>query len=96
MSRRRRVKEFSERMQQRQLLLPWAPRRTVNTADAAILMDCCEQTVRHMIEDGTLKAYKLRPKLKNSPFRVFMGSIEKHMEAVREELHLADSRSSVA
>lgn len=65
-----------------QLLLPWSPRYTISSARAAEILDVSPQTVFRMIEDGTLKAYKVRPDKANSPWRVSYDSLMKYIEEV--------------
>ena len=64
-----------------QLLLPWSPRFSISTARTAEILDVSVQTVTRMIEDGTLKAYKVRDKL-NSPWRINYDSLMAHIEAI--------------
>lgn len=68
-----------------QLLLPWSPRFTISTARAADMLDVSIQTVTRMIEDGTLKAYKMRPDKVNSPWRVNYDSVIAHIERIHSE-----------
>lgn len=62
-----------------QLLLPWSPRYTIATARVAEMLDCSIQTVTRLIEDGTLKAYKVRNK-PNSPWRINYDSVVAYIE----------------
>jgi excisionase family DNA binding protein len=66
-----------------QLLLPWSPRFSISTARAAEILDVSIQTVTRMIEDGTLKAYKVRAKL-NSPWRINYDSLMAHIELIHQ------------
>jgi excisionase family DNA binding protein len=66
-----------------QLLLPWSPRYSISTARAAEILDVSIQTVTRMIEDGTLKAYKVRDKL-NSPWRINYDSLMAHIESIHK------------
>jgi excisionase family DNA binding protein len=66
-----------------QLLLPWSPRYSISTARAAEILDVSIQTVTRMIEDGTLKAYKVRNKL-NSPWRINYDSLMAHIESIHK------------
>lgn len=43
-----------------------------------------DQTIYRMIEDGTLKAYKLRPDKENSPWHVNYDSVIAHLERIHE------------
>ncbi len=65
-----------------QLLLPWSPKRTISCAHAAKLLDVSHDTVCRMIEDGTLRAYKMRPGRPKSPWRVNYDSVIEHLEKV--------------
>lgn len=67
-----------------QLLLPWSPRRTISVAHTAELLDVSIHTVIRMIEDGTLKAYKMRPNKTTSPWRVNYDSVVEHIEKIHE------------
>lgn len=67
-----------------QLLLPWAPRFTVSTARVAEMLDCSIQTVTRMIQDGTLKAYKVREKI-NSPWRINYDSVVEYIESIHKK-----------
>lgn len=68
-----------------QLLLPWSPRQTISAAHAARLLGVCKQTVCEMVEDGTLKAYKMRPDKVNSPWRINYDSVVAHLERIHRE-----------
>ena len=71
-----------------QLLLPWSPQHTISAKRVAALLDCCVGVVYAMIEDGTLKGYKVREdkivdgkvKKTNSPWRVYRDSFESYIE----------------
>jgi excisionase family DNA binding protein len=66
-----------------QLLLPWSPRYTISTARTAEILDVSVQTVTRMIEDGTLKAYKMRDK-RNSPWRINYESLLAYIEDMHQ------------
>ena len=68
-----------------QLLLPWSPRYTISAAHAATMLDVYINTVCRMIEEGTLKAYKVRPDKANSPWRVNYDSVIAHIERIHTE-----------
>ena len=68
-----------------QLLLPWSPRYSISTARAAEILDVSIQTVCRMIEDGTLKAYQVRPEKRNSPYRISYDSLMSHIEAIHQK-----------
>ena len=68
-----------------QLLLPWSPRNTISAAHAAHMLDVSIQTVCRMIEEGALKAYKMRPDKANSPWRVNYDSVVAHLERIHED-----------
>jgi len=68
-----------------QLLLPWSPRYTISATHAAQMLDVSVQTVCRMIEDGTLKAYKVRPDRPSSPWRVNYDSVVAHIERIHQE-----------
>jgi excisionase family DNA binding protein len=67
-----------------QLLMPWSPRYSISTARAAEILDVSIQTVCRMIEDGTLKAYKVRPDKRNSPYRINYDSLTAHIETIHQ------------
>ena len=68
-----------------QLLLPWSPQHTISVAHTAELLDVSIHTVIRMIEDGTLKAYKMRPNKATSPWRVNYDSVVAHIEKIHED-----------
>lgn len=68
-----------------QLLLPWSPRHTISSAHAAKLLDVSPDTIFDMIEDGTLKAYKMRPDKPNSPWKINYDSVLAHLERIHRE-----------
>jgi excisionase family DNA binding protein len=68
-----------------QLLLPWSPKATISASHAAELLDVSIQTVCRMIEDGSLKAYKVRPDKLNGPWRVNYDSVVAHVERIHKE-----------
>jgi excisionase family DNA binding protein len=67
-----------------QLLLPWSPKNTISVTHTAEIMDCSNNTVIRMIEDGTIKAYKLHPKKITSPWRVNYDSVIEHIKNIHE------------
>lgn len=67
-----------------QYLLPWSPQHTISATHAARLLDVSHDTICKMIEDGTLKAYKMRPNKANSPWRVNYDSVIAHLEKIHE------------
>ena len=83
------VREFRARDQ---LLLPWSPGRSISVAKAAELLGCGHTMILEMIESGELKAYKLRPDRKNSPWRIYKDSLELHMGKVRDRYELNEPR----
>jgi len=70
-----------------QLLLPWSPRYTISTARVAEMLDVSVQTITRLIEDGTLKAYKVRQK-PNSPWRINYDSVIAYVESMHKEAGL--------
>jgi excisionase family DNA binding protein len=66
-----------------QLLLPWSPRYTISSSRAAEILDVSVMTVTRMIEDGTLKAYKVRNK-PNSPWHINYDSLVAHIESIHQ------------
>jgi len=77
-----------DNLQRDQMLMPWSPGRTISTARAAELLGVCQTTIRNMLDDGTLKGYKIRPLCKNSPYRVVRDSVEKHIGHLIDEYSL--------
>lgn len=70
-----------------QLLLPWSPRYTISTSHAAKILDVSVQTVTRLIEDGTVKAYKVRNK-PNSPWRINYDSLVSYIEDMHDRAGL--------
>jgi excisionase family DNA binding protein len=66
-----------------QLLLPWSPRFTISVARAAAMLDVCGQTVVRLIEDGSLKAYRLRNKA-HSPWRINYDSVIAYIQEIHK------------
>jgi excisionase family DNA binding protein len=58
-----------------QLLLPWSPQQTISVEHAAEMLDVSVWSLYRMIEDGTIKAYKIRPDKPQSPRRVNYDSV---------------------
>ncbi len=79
-------------MQNNQMLLPWSPGRTVSVKRAAEIMGVCQATIRNMVDNNELKAYKIRPKKKNSHYRVLVFSIERHIGRVIDTYQLPETR----
>jgi excisionase family DNA binding protein len=71
-----------------QLLLPWSPRYSISTKRAAQILDVSIQTVCRMIEDGTLKAYQVRPDKRNSPYRISYDSLMAQIETIHQKNRL--------
>jgi excisionase family DNA binding protein len=67
-----------------QLLLPWSPKNTISVTHAAEMLDVCVDVVYRMIEDGSLKAYKVRPDKAKSPWRVNHDSVIAHIKRIHE------------
>jgi excisionase family DNA binding protein len=67
-----------------QLLLPWSPRYTVSATRAAEILDVSHDTISRMCEDGTLKAYKVRPDKPSSPWRISYDSLLAYVEKLHE------------
>ena len=67
-----------------QLLMPWSPRYTVSTARVAEILGVSIQTVTRLIEDGSLKAYKVRNK-PNSPWRINYDSVVAYIKSIHAE-----------
>jgi excisionase family DNA binding protein len=68
-----------------QLLLPWSPQQTISTAHTAEMLNTSINTVCKMIEDGTIKAYKMRPNKTHSPWRVNYDSVLDHLDRIHRE-----------
>jgi len=81
-------KDMRELLHRNQLLMPWAPGRSVSTARAAEMLGVCQTTIRDMIERKELRGCKIRPKLPNSPYRVFRDSIVEHIRSVCDEYEI--------
>lgn len=70
-------------------LLPWSQRKTVSASAVARMLDVAVSTVCAMIQKGELRAYKVRPALPNSHWRVEYDSVIEHLEMVHREQGLA-------
>lgn len=68
-----------------QLLLPWSPKYTISTERAADILGVSRDSVERMIEDGTLKAYKARLNVPNSPWKVSYDSLLEYIEKLHRE-----------
>lgn len=79
------MKRDRDFIQRGQLLLPWSPGRTISTSKVAEILFTSETTVRKMIEDNTLRGYKLRPDKSRSPYRVFRDSVEEHLRRLKSD-----------
>lgn len=66
-----------------QLLMPWSPRYSISTAQAAEMLDTSIQTVTRLIEEGSIKAYKLRDKA-NSPWHINYDSLVAYIESIHQ------------
>ncbi len=64
-----------------QLLLPWSPRYSVSTSHAARMLDVSIQTIIRMIEDGTIKAYRIRD-IAGSPWRINYDSLVAYIDSI--------------
>ena len=69
-------------------LLPWAPGRTLSTAQAAQRIGISEDTMNRMCEAGEIEAYRLRPKNPRSPWRIPRHAVEKHIGSILEEFSI--------
>ena len=67
-----------------QLLLPWSPKYTISVARAAEILDASRDTVERMIEDGTLKAYKVRKNSPTSPWRISYDSLLEYVDEMHK------------
>ena len=68
-----------------QLLLPWSPQQTISVEHAAEMLDVSVWSLYRMIEDGTIKAYKIRPDKAKSPWRVNYDSVLAHLDRICRE-----------
>jgi excisionase family DNA binding protein len=76
-----------------QYLMPWSPQHTISVAMTAEMLSVSEDTVLRMIEEGEIKAYKLRKK-RNSPWRVNYHSVLGYVDRMHDE-HGLDKRFSL-
>jgi excisionase family DNA binding protein len=67
-----------------QLLLPWHPKKTVSVAWAAEKLDASKGLVLRLIEEGRLKAYRLRDG-STSPFRINYDSFIGYLEEIHRD-----------
>ena len=77
-----------------QFLLPWSPARAISVTRAAEMLGCSQDTILCMIDEGEIEAYKLRPDRKNSPYRVYRDSIDRHLEKIRAKYDLPSRNPS--
>ena len=80
-----------DKVSRNQMLMPWVPSETISTGDAAAMMQCCKDTIRELLEDGTIKGYRIRPNTKCSPWRVYRKSVERYIESLKRDNALEDS-----
>lgn len=64
-------------------LLPWSPGHSISTARAMEILDVSHSTLLRLIEDGSLKAYKMSNR-KKSHWRICYDSVVAHLEGVHE------------
>ena len=72
-----------------QLVLPYA--KTISTWEAADMLKVSPETLRKMLEDGTLRGYRVRPNKKKSPWLVFKWSVEKHIARLMDIYAMEDN-----
>jgi excisionase family DNA binding protein len=64
-----------------QLLLPWSPRYSISTAQVCEILDVSPQTVCRLIEDGTIKAYRIKD-VAGSPWRINYDSVMAYLDEI--------------
>ena len=71
-----------------QYMLPWSPSASVSSSRAAEMIGTSQTTIRKLIEEGSIRGYKLRPHKKTSEYRISVESIAAYMRKVAEEFDL--------
>jgi excisionase family DNA binding protein len=84
-------------MNRYQMHLPFSPGATMTTLQVGDILNCSDETVRKMCQEGELKAYQLRP-VPKSPWRVYKDSVAQLLERIRDEydLHSLDTSTNPA
>jgi excisionase family DNA binding protein len=67
-----------------QLLLPWSPQNTISASAAARMLNVAISTACAMIQEGTLKGYKINPHKPRSHWRVSYESVLEHLDKVHK------------
>ena len=71
-------------------LLPWPPRESISVPRAAKILGCSGKTVRNLIEEGAIRAYKIRPDRPASRYRIQYGSVVAYIKEIRKKNLLDD------
>jgi excisionase family DNA binding protein len=66
-------------------LLPWPPRESISVPRAANMLGCAGKTVRNLIEEGAIRAYKIRPDKPTSRYRIQYGSVVAYIKDIRRK-----------
>jgi hypothetical protein len=74
-------------------LLPWPPRESISVARAGRILGCTPKIVRNLIEEGAIRAYKIRPNLPKSHYRIQYGSVIAYIEQIRRQSLLDSERT---
>jgi len=71
-------------------LLPWPPRESISVPRAAKILGCGQKTVHHLIEEGAIRAYKIRPDKPRSRYRIQYSSVVAYIKEIRRKSLLDD------
>ena len=64
------------------ILLQPNPQKWLSAKEAADALACSVDVVHDLIADGTLEAFKLKPNVRNSHWRVSAADVAKHTKKV--------------
>ncbi len=68
-----------------QMLMPWGVAETISAVDAAAMCQCSVDVIYDLIDEGRIKAYRITPHKKHSPWRVNRASVERYIQKLREQ-----------
>jgi excisionase family DNA binding protein len=74
-------------------LLPWPPRESITVPRAARILGCSQKTVHILIYEGAIRAYKIRPNVRTSHYRIQYESVIAYIEQIRRKA-LLDSEKT--
>ena len=68
-----------------ELLLPFSARETVSVKTVSRMLGCSHFVVKKLIEEGRIKAYKIRPHSPTSAWRIHYDSVIAYLEEVHRK-----------